>query len=84
MNSNKGNSTIRYELKIKLFAVCVILSRNLIGNSLFMEFNEDFKRFEANYCCLPSKDIITELHRAFYYSNIYDYQMAEDMNKILG
>ena len=59
--------------------MCVILNRSLLGVDLFTEFVEDFKKFEANYCCLPSKDTIKELHRAFYYVNVFDYQIASDI-----
>ena len=64
---------------MKLYGLCVILNRDLVGNELFTEFVENFKKFEANYCCLESSDLITELHRAFYYINILDYETASNI-----
>lgn len=61
-------------VKVDLFSLCVILNEKLIGHDFFMEFIEEFKKFEANMLCLASHDASVEACRAFYFLNSLDFE----------
>lgn len=73
------------DLKIILYSLCVILNRDLNRNEFFIEFIEDFKKLESNYCCLESSEASMELFRAFYFLNIFNFEKsASIVEKISG
>lgn len=72
----KCHNTGRVDLRLQLYALCIILSDKLVADPFFQEFIDLFKRFDANYLCLPSRDLFIELCRAFYYLNILDFPAA--------
>lgn len=73
---SKCNEGGRLDFRLEIYALCVILNEKLIGHPCFEDFIELFKKFDANYLCLPSKDPFVEICRAFYYLNILDFVEA--------
>lgn len=71
--------------RIEIYSLCTILNDKLMGNQNFQSFLDIFKRFDANYLVLQSKDPVMEICRAFYLLNMYDHLGASDIiSKVSG
>lgn len=70
---------------IEIYALCVILNSKLIGDEHFSNFLELFRQFDSNPLCLPSRDPLLEICRAFYCLNILDFVTASSiLEEVVG
>lgn len=59
--------------RAKLYALCVVLNRAIIGHPLFQQFLVEFRALDDNRLLLESQDSTMEVFRSFYLLGVYDY-----------